>query len=194
VIFRPYWDVPSSITVAELLPHIERNHDYLTEHDYEIVARSGEILNAAQISEEVIGQLRSGRLRIRQRPGINNALGLVKFVFPNEHDVYLHSTPARDLFSRPRRDFSHGCIRIEHAEELAAWVLRAKPDWDIERIRTVMNGTETIRVNLDQPIPVLIVYGTAVASAEGEVYFYKDIYGYDAQLQRAIENRYTARK
>ena len=192
VIFRPYWDVPNSITRAELLPHIERDRHYLNEHDYEVVAGDGRVIN--EISADVLHQLRSGQLRIRQRPGLNNALGLVKFVFPNEHDVYLHSTPAQELFSKPRRDFSHGCIRVEHAEELAAWVLRAKPGWSIERIRAVMNGTQTVRVDLDQPIPVLIVYGTAIASANGEVHFYDDIYGYDAELERMLAKGYPYSK
>jgi L,D-transpeptidase YcbB len=191
VIFRPYWDVPSSITRAELLPHIRRDRHYLSDHDYEIVSRSGQVVALSDISESVLDQLRSGQLRIRQKPGVNNALGLVKFVFPNEHDVYMHSTPARELFLQPRRDFSHGCIRVENAEELAAWVLRANPGWDIDRIRAAMNGTQTLRVNLEKPVPVLIVYGTAVASANGEVHFYNDIYGYDEELERTLDEHYA---
>jgi murein L,D-transpeptidase YcbB/YkuD len=190
VVFRPYWDVPSSITRAELLPQIERDRRYLSIHDYEVVGLNGQVLNEEAISDDVLQQLRSGGLRIRQRPGINNALGLVKFVFPNEQDVYLHSTPMQELFSKPRRDFSHGCIRVEHAEELAEWVLRTKPGWTIDRIRATMNGEQTIRVDLDKPIPVLIVYGTAIVLPNGEVHFYDDIYGYDAELERTLSKGY----
>ncbi len=190
VIFRPYWDVPNSITRAELLPHIERDRRYLSEHDYEIVAGNGRVIRESEIDGNVVQQLRSGQLRIRQRPGPDNALGLVKFVFPNEQDVYLHSTPTQELFLKPRRDFSHGCIRVEHAEELAVWVLRAKPGWNIDRVRAAMNGTQTVRVDLDKPIPVLIVYGTAIASSNGEVHFYDDIYGYDTELERMLTKGY----
>ncbi len=191
VIFRPYWDVPCSITRAELIPQIERDPTtYLAKHAYEIVTFDGRVVADGAVSKEILQQLRSGRLRIRQRPGSSNALGLVKFVFPNEHDVYLHGTPMQNLFSMPRSDFSHGCIRVEHPEELAAWVLRSQPGWTADRIREAMNGETTLRVNLDQPIPVLIVYGTAVVPAEGEVHFFDDIYGYDADLQRAIAKGY----
>lgn len=190
VIFRPYWDVPQSITRAEFLPLLKQDRLYLSEHDYEIVDANEQILNEGAVSDDVLLQLRTGRARIRQKPGPNNALGLVKFVFPNEEDVYLHSTPSRELFSKPRRDFSHGCIRVEHAEELAVWVLRAKPGWTIDRIRAVMNGVQTVRVDLDKPIPVLIVYATAIVLASGEVHFYDDIYGYDTALEQTLAKGY----
>jgi murein L,D-transpeptidase YcbB/YkuD len=190
VIFRPYWDVPQSITRAEFLPLLKRDRHYLSEHDYEIVDANEKILNEGEVSDDALLQLRTGRARIRQKPGPNNSLGLVKFVFPNEEDVYLHSTPSRELFSKPRRDFSHGCIRVEHAEALAVWVLRAKPGWTIDRIRAVMNGAQTVRVNLDKPIPVLIVYATAIVLASGEVHFYDDIYGYDTALEQTLAKGY----
>lgn len=190
VIFRPYWDVPQSITRAELLPRIEHNRRYLYEHDYEIVGANNQVLPEGSVSDAVLLQLRTGQVRIRQKPGPSNALGLVKFVFPNEQNVYLHSTPSRELFSKPRRDFSHGCIRVEHAEELAAWVLRGKPGWTLDRIRAVMNGVQTVRVDLDEPIPVLIVYRTVIVLESGEVQFYDDIYGYDAELERALARGY----
>jgi murein L,D-transpeptidase YcbB/YkuD len=190
VIFWPYWYVPASITRKELLPDIEQDPGYLRANDYEIVAPGGQGVEEGPVTESVLEQLRSGELRIRQRPGPKNALGLVKFVFPNPYDIYMHSTPAKGLFSRSRRDFSHGCIRVEHADELAAWCLRDKPGWELEHIRAVMNGTQTVRVDLDRPIPVLIVYGTAIVSADGEVHFYDDIYGYDAKLLQALAKGY----
>src|SRR5262249_5472449 len=127
---------------------------------------------------------------IRQRPGPKNALGLAKFIFPNNYNVYLHSTPELQLFSRARRDFSHGCIRVENAAALAAWVLRDKPGWDAARIPATMNdGEDNLQVNLDKPIPVLILYTTAVVEPGGEVHFFNDIYGYDVSLQKALSSR-----
>lgn len=190
VIFRPYWNVPPSITRAELIPDIQRDRRYLAKHGYEMVAADGRIVDPEMVSDQILQQLRSRRLRVRQRPGENNALGLVKFVFPNEHDVYLHSTPVQSLFSKPRRDFSHGCIRVERAEELANWVLRNQDGWTPERIRDAMNGEGTVQINLDKPIPVLIVYSTAVVLANGEVHFFNDIYGYDAALERMLAQSY----
>lgn len=111
----------------------------------------------------------SGGSRVRQAPGPDNALGGVKFLFPNEYNVYLHGTPALELFSKSRRDFSHGCIRVEKPEELATWVLRNKPEWTRERIREAMNSAQSLRVNLDTPIPVLIVYGTTVVAGDGDI-------------------------
>jgi L,D-transpeptidase YcbB len=189
IIFRPYWDVPYSITRAELISQIQRDPGCLMKHQYEVC--SGARVVATQgVETNMLRQLRAGKLRLRQRPGEQNALGLVKFVFPNEQDVYLHGTPAQSLFGKPRRDFSHGCIRVEHVEELAGWVLRNQPGWTADRIREAMNGETTLRVNLDKPIPVLIVYGTAVVTASGEVHFFDDIYGYDAELERVIEKGY----
>ena len=128
----------------------------------------------------------SGRVEVRQRPGPGNALGLVKFVFPNDYDVYLHGTPEKQLFSRVRRDFSHGCIRVEDPEGLAAWVFRNDPSWTRERILAAMNGDRTMQVNLPQHIPVLIFYATAMVDESGEVRFFDDIYKLDAALEGAL--------
>src|SRR5579872_6189828 len=187
VIFRPYWNVPISIQRAELLPRIVQNPLYLSEHSYEIVDTEG---NVSALSDANKKELRSGKLTVRQKPGPDNALGLIKFDFPNVHDVYMHGTPATELFSRSRRDFSHGCIRIEDPVSLAMWALRDKSEWTAERIHSAMYGEETIRVNLDKPIPVLIVYGTAVVMEDGEARFFDDIYGQDAELERALAQRH----
>jgi murein L,D-transpeptidase YcbB/YkuD len=189
LIFRPYWNVPLSIQRAELVPKIAKDSSYLTENDYEIVDARGNVV-AGQVTTETLGQLRSGKLAVRQRPGAKNALGFVKFMFPNEYNVYLHGTPAQALFSRSRRDFSHGCIRAEKPDELAAWVLRGLPEWTPERIRDAESGTRTLQVNLKQSIPVLIVYGTAVANETGEVSFFDDIYGHDASLDAVLSHGY----
>jgi murein L,D-transpeptidase YcbB/YkuD len=190
VIFRPYWNVPLSIQRAEILPHIEKNPAYLVENSYEIVDRSGNVVSEGTVTDELKGVLRSGKLGVRQTPGPDNSLGLLKFEFPNPYDVYMHGTPAKQLFSRSRRDFSHGCIRVEDPVALAAWVLRDQPEWTPENIRNAMNGAETIRVDLKNPIPVLILYSTAVVQENGEIQFFDDIYGYDADLERALNEDY----
>jgi murein L,D-transpeptidase YcbB/YkuD len=190
VIFRPYWNVPLSIQRDEIVPHIRKDPSYLAANSYEIVDRSGNVVSEGAVTDEIKDALQSGKLAVRQKPGTNNALGLVKFEFPNPYDVYMHGTPAEQLFSRSRRDFSHGCIRVEDPVALAAWVLRDKPEWTVERIRDAINGDETIRVDLKSPIPVLILYGTAVVTEEGEVQFFDDIYGYDADLERALNKDY----
>ncbi|MBZ5650030.1 MAG: L,D-transpeptidase family protein [Acidobacteriia bacterium] len=186
VIFRPNWNVPLSIVRAELLPHMERDAAYLTKNSYEIVDSSETVVSPVVLTEPIKRQLRSGTLGIRQTPGPNNALGLLKFDFPNRHDVYLHGTPARQLFSRSRRDFSHGCIRVEDPVALAAWLLRDKREWTAEHIRAATLAQKTFRVDLELPVPVLIVYGTAVVMEDGEVHFFRDIYGQDAALEQAL--------
>src|SRR5262249_47937369 len=143
VVFRPYWNVPLSIQRAELIPKLEKDRGYLAKHDYQVVDHSGNVITEGVPTDDMLRQLRSGRLEIRQKPGPPNALGLIKFLFPNEYNVYLHSTPAVELFSRSRRDFSHGCIRVEDPAGLAAWVLRDRLEWTPDRIRSAMNGDQT---------------------------------------------------
>ena len=190
VIFRPYWNVPQSIQRAELMPKLDRDSSYLAKNRYEVVTPQNTVVTNGMVDETTLAQLHSGKLRIRQTPGPENALGLVKFLFPNEHNVYLHATPATELFSRTRRDFSHGCIRVENPQQLAAWILRNQAEWTPERIADAMNGTKTIQVSLDRPIPVLIVYATAVVLESGEVRFFEDIYGQDAQLEELLAKGY----
>jgi len=127
VIFRPYWNVPYSIIKAELIPHLDKNPSYFSENFYEIVDQNEKVVSEGAGSKEIKAQLRSGKWRVRQTPGPQNALGLIKFEFPNEYDVYMHGTPARQLFSRSRRDFSHGCIRVDDPVKLAKWVFQDMP-------------------------------------------------------------------
>ena len=116
---------------------------------------------------------------------------MVKLIFPNEHNVYLHSTPSQNAFSRSRRDFSHGCIRVEKPAELAAWVLRNNPDWTLEKVQQSMqSGKDDVTVNLVKRVPVFIVYGTALAYENGAVHFTDDIYGHDAKLAAALAKGY----
>jgi murein L,D-transpeptidase YcbB/YkuD len=186
VIFRPYWNVPPSIQRAEIVPKIARDRSYLEKNGFEVVTSKDVVVTAGVIDDSTLAQLRTGKLLIRQIPGPKNSLGLVKFLFPNQHNVYLHDTPVVELFSRSRRDFSHGCIRVEKPELLAAWVLADRPEWSPDRIAEAMNGSKTLQVNLARPIPVLVVYATAVVLGNGEVRFFRDIYGQDDALEKRL--------
>jgi len=191
VVFRPYWNVPPSIQRSEIVTAVQQDRDYIAKKTFEVVTPGGQVVTSGAISDEVLSQLRSGMLQVRQKPGATNALGLVKLVFPNEYNVYLHSTPSPQLFSQTRRDFSHGCIRVERPAELAAWVLRDKPEWSVERVQTAMtSGRDNLQVNLTSPIPVLILYGTAVVDPDGQVRFFDDIYGYDDELKKELAKGY----
>jgi murein L,D-transpeptidase YcbB/YkuD len=190
VVFRPYWEVPYSITRAELIPHILRDPDYLAKKGFEVVDSRQTVVAAGTVSADVLAQLRAGKLFIRQTPGPKNALGLVKFLFPNSYNVYMHDTPAPEFFAKSRRDFSHGCIRLERPADLAAWVLRDNPGWNPERIHAAMSGTQTQQVNLVNPIPVLILYATVIVLEDGVVHFYDDIYGHDAALDKVLAKGY----
>jgi len=190
VVFRPYWEVPYSITKNEMIPHILRDPNYLVQKDLEVVDSKQNVVSEGTVTPEVLAQLRAGKLFIRQKPGPKNSLGLAKFLFPNSYNVYMHDTPATEFFSRSRRDFSHGCIRLERPADLAAWVLRDNPGWTPERIHAAMNGTTTQQVNLKHPIPVLIVYATVIVLEDGLVHFYDDIYGHDATLDQTLAKGY----
>lgn len=187
VIFRPHWNVPRSIVRNEIVPALSRDPHYLQRHDMEIVRGSGNDARPLLPVGENIALLRTGALQLRQRPGPANSLGLVKFVFPNDQNVYMHDTPARQLFARSRRDFSHGCIRLEDPTALAEWALKDQRDWPRERIVAAMHGSSTVRVDLTRPVKVVLFYVTAtVGSRDGLVHFTDDIYGHDATLDRAL--------
>jgi L,D-transpeptidase YcbB len=189
VVFRPFWYVTPSIQRGELLPKVTKDRGYLARNSYEVIDTNGQPL-AGDVDDTALAKLRTGDYHVRQKPGPSNALGLVKFMFPNQNNVYLHSTPSQTLFSKSRRDFSHGCIRVEEPEKLAAWVLREQPEWTPERIHAAMNGTESSQVNLKKPIPVLILYATANVADDGMVQFFDDIYGHDAKLENALAGGY----
>jgi L,D-transpeptidase YcbB len=191
VVFRPYWDVTPSIQRNEIVPHILKDSNYIAKNHFEVVTPKGEVVTDNQVSPEVLEGIRSLHLMVRQKPGETNSLGLVKIIFPNPDNVYLHGTDAPGLFSQDVRDFSHGCIRVEQPEELVAWVLRNNPGWDLERVKATMNGEKNnLQVNLVTRIPVLIVYGTATVNEENQIRFFDDIYGYDAELDKALAAGY----
>lgn len=194
VIFRPYWNVPPSIVRGEILPALRRRPDYLSRHDMEIVRGAGDDARPVAVDAESLAGLRAGELRLRQRPGPANALGLVKLAFPNAANVYMHGTPAPELFARARRDFSHGCVRVEDPPALAEWALADEGGWDRQRVVAAMNGQRQLRVRLRRPRQVILFYVTAIVRAEdGAILFFPDVYGHDSRLENALADRKGAR-
>ena len=189
VVFRPYWGVPPGIMRRQIIPAILKDRNYIADNRYEMVTPDGRVVSSGVVTDDVLAQLRAGKLMVRQKPGPKNALGLVKLMFPNEYHVYLHSTPSTELFARTQRTFSSGCIRVAQPAELTAWALRNNPGWTLERVRQAMESDrDNVTVRLAQPIPVFLVYGTALAYPDGEVHFYDDIYGHDPKLSAALAN------
>ena len=182
--FMPYWNVPYSIVQKEILPKLIQNPGYLAGQNMELVATFGNETKAVGFTAASIAQLKQGTLRVRQRPGKKNALGKVKFIFPNKSDVYLHDTPTRALFNKSRRDFSHGCVRVAKPEQLAEFVL--KNQWSKETIQQALNTPKTQRVILKKSIPVTFFYVTSFIDQNDNLAFYSDVYGYDAVLQKAL--------
>jgi L,D-transpeptidase YcbB len=193
LVFRPYWNVPDSIAQKEILPALENNPNYLDHHNMEFVQSFRNNAEPQQITPDTITLFRQGNMKVRQRPGGKNALGLVKFIFPNSHAIYLHDTPAKSLFKSDRRDFSHGCIRVEQPMALAEYILHSDRNWGQQKIRMAMKKGENQWVHLDDPVTVMVFYSTVQAIGD-EVYFFDDIYGYDAALIQALngENPTTA--
>jgi murein L,D-transpeptidase YcbB/YkuD len=185
VVFSPYWNVPPSIAAEETLPALARDPNYLQRMNMEVVGRNGRVVPAAAIPWGDPGALRA--YSIRQRPGSNNALGHVKFMFPNEHNVYLHDTPADSLFSRVGRAYSHGCVRVEEPEALAQYVLRNQDEWTPANIKRAMYSGNERYVKLPTPIPVHIVYFTAWVDDNGGLHFQDDVYGYDTKQAAAMK-------
>jgi murein L,D-transpeptidase YcbB/YkuD len=188
LVFRPYWTVPVGIARKELVPHMEANKSYLESKNFEVVTAKGQ-----PYPNYTVKQVEQGQVMVREKPGPKNSLGLVKFMFPNQYDIYLHSTPAVGLFGRTRRDFSHGCIRVQKPEDLAVWVLDGQKDkdgeeWDQEKVHEAMtDGPDNHQVNLKTPLPIVIFYMTAEVEEDGEVHFFDDIYHYDSDMQKVLE-------
>lgn len=164
VVFCPYWNVPESIVSNEILPAMDKHPGYLEKENMEITGNE------------------DGLPVIRQRPGAKNALGRVKFLFPNSFNIYFHDTPVKSLFQKDKRAYSHGCIRLKEPEKLANYVLRNQSEWTPEKIEEAMNSGEERFVKIKDPIPVLITYYTAWVDDNGQLNFREDIYGHDANL------------
>jgi murein L,D-transpeptidase YcbB/YkuD len=190
VVFRPYWNPPRSILVKEIIPKARRDPGYMARQNFEIVASGADDAPALPVTPANLDKVLAGKLSLRQRPGGSNSLGLAKFIFPNAENIYLHGTPAQQLFSRARRDFSHGCIRLEDPAALGAWVLRDQPKWTRARIEQAMNGTRPTRVDLTTPLAVVLFYDTFHVSSTGTIAFMDDIYGHDRALDGALKQGY----
>jgi len=187
VIFRPYWDIPHSIMLREMLPKIRLDLSYFAEQHLQIVREQTDAAIPLPPTAENLDALASGRLRLRQLPGPDNALGLIKFMLPNSHNVYLHATPVQRLFGASRRAFSHGCIRVSDPVALAVHVLKnTAGEWTAEKIQAAMDGLLTQHVTLEKPIRVMILYATVLATESGAVLFFDDIYGHDRKLETLL--------
>jgi murein L,D-transpeptidase YcbB/YkuD len=180
VVFSPFWNVPPDIARNETMPAAMRDPGYLGRNNLEVV-RAGRVLDPWGVDWS-----RPGNVQFRQRPGAHNALGGVKFMFPNQFDVYLHDTPADALFARVERDYSHGCVRLEKPFEMAQWVLQDRPEWSPEKIRAAMTSGREQHIALKRHIPVYIVYETVWVDDDGTVEFRDDIYGHDARQDRVL--------
>lgn len=189
LVLNPNWNVPPSIATKELLPKIRRNVNYLRNNNFKLFSGWGADAHEINPANVDWSQVSARRFpyKIRQEPGDGNALGRVKFMFPNEFNIYLHDTPSRGLFSRSVRNFSHGCIRVGKPLELAEMLLRHDPEWTRERIDAVIASGRQQIVKLKTPVKVHITYLTAWVNKDGSVYFHDDVYGRDARLERALQ-------
>jgi murein L,D-transpeptidase YcbB/YkuD len=176
IVFSPYWNIPPDIARNETIPQALRDPGSLQRMNMEVVDKSGNVVDPGSID-----MANADAYRIRQRPGSSNALGFVKFMFPNQFNVYLHDTPSDSLFARAVRSFSHGCVRLEQPEQLAQYVLADQPEWTQERIREAMHSGQEKTVKLSGPLPVYLGYWTARISADGVMQFRDDLYGVDAR-------------
>ncbi|OOG77404.1 hypothetical protein B0E43_04680 [Algoriphagus sp. A40] len=186
IVFSPYWNIPPSITNEEIIPSVKKNKRYLTEKNMEVVSTSGEPINASEVDWNS-GAEGEFPYRVRQKPGGDNSLGLVKFMFPNDYNIYIHDTPARNLFEKEVRAMSHGCIRIQNPDQFAK-ILLDDPSWTDEKIQEAMHQDEEEVVKLGREIPVVILYMTFWADRDGKANFRSDVYERDAALLKALLN------
>ncbi|HMA07586.1 MAG TPA: L,D-transpeptidase family protein, partial [Ramlibacter sp.] len=189
--FSPYWNVPPSIARKELLPRLRRDPAHFDQQGFEFVSVSDISQVETTLSAESLDAVERGKLRIRQRPGPQNALGDIKFGL-RDSTIYLHHTPSTGLFQRERRDLSHGCIRVEEPVALAQFVLHNDAQWPEWRIRGTMAQGKSSTIRLAEPLPVLIAYSTTVVK-QGKVHFLADIYGHDRLLDEALRQESQAR-
>ena len=189
-VLNPYWNVPTSITKNEIIPKLLEDPEYLSKNGMKIISRLNnqnvfvdpEIVDWATIDTE------SAPLRIRQDPGKKNALGRVKFIFPNNHKVYLHDTPSRRLFAHSSRAFSHGCVRVENPFEFAKVLISNSETWTTEKLDYFAKRKKTKTIKLDNPIPIHITYMTAWADEQGVINFRPDIYKRDSHIASSLYN------
>ncbi|MCX6180748.1 MAG: L,D-transpeptidase family protein [Bacteroidetes bacterium] len=184
IVFSPYWNVPESIIKNEMIASIQKNENYFVEHNMEVVLKD-KVVDPASVNWKKYNPKKFPYM-IRERPGPSNSLGLVKFLFPNSYNIYLHDTPSKSLFNNTARSFSHGCIRIEKPFELAQYLLRGDTTWTDQKILDAMNLGEEKYVKLKTKVPVYIVYFTAWIDPSGGIQFRDDVYGHDAKMKALL--------
>jgi len=183
--FNPTWTVPRSITVKEMIPKMKKDHKYLSDRNMVLIDGSGKIVPMSSVNFNAISA-NNFPYTIRQEPGPGNALGEVKFIFPNKYAVYLHDTPSKYLFGKAKRSFSHGCIRTQNPLDLAEVLLKGST-WDKQKIRETLDSKKTTRALFDEPLDVLLLYWTAGLYQQKSVFFYPDIYERDAQILMKLD-------
>ncbi|WP_407428696.1 murein L,D-transpeptidase [Arcticibacter sp.] len=182
IVLAPYWNIPPGILKDEIAPSVRANPGYLASKDMEVITNDGTVVDPGSVDWSTAGT--SGfKYIVRRRPGPNNDLGNVKFIFPNSRNIYLHDTPADQLFNASKRDFSHGCVRVEKPIDLAVYLLRNVGGWDKSKIMEQIKTGNEKYVPLKAKLPVYLVYFTASADAEGHVRFFDDVYGHDKKLK-----------
>ena len=197
LVFRPYWNPTPNILRNEIIPDLEKSPSL---DGLELVGANGKVVSSGTVTPAMLQEVRTGKLTVRQPPGPENGMGLVKFIFPNQHDVYIHDTPASlDMFSEAtegeegelKRVASHGCIHLQYPDKFAAYLLRNTTGWDEDRVEKAMHdGRDNLQVNLTPPVPVMIFYMTVVVDESGEVHFFHDIYDHDRTLKLELAHGY----
>ncbi len=182
LVVNPYWFVPEGITQREIIPKVRQNPTYLKQQNMEMLRG---MAGTCKLSTPRISIGRRSPREIFRIASVN-ALGRIKFKFPNRFHVYMHDTPARALFAKPRRAFSHGCVRLERPADLAAYLLQDDPAWTSERIERTIKGGQRRHINLQEPIDVHLIYRTTWVNADGQVQFRSDIYGLDKKHQKIL--------
>jgi L,D-transpeptidase YcbB len=183
IVINPYWNVPNSIINEEILPKLQYNQNYLSRNNMEVVS-GGKVINDSGINWHKYSK--NIPFKIRQKPGDENSLGKIKFIFPNSFNIYLHDTPSKELFSQSKRNFSHGCIRVENPKKLALYLLRNNKIWNQKRLDKALKTNREIEIKIEPRIPVYIVYFTAWVDVNGNLNFRNDIYNLDNELAKEI--------
>ncbi len=190
--FNPTWTIPPGILSKDILPATKNDPDYLNKRNINVLDRNGNLVDQSSIDwSQYPG--RSFPYMLRQEPGPNNALGRVKFIFPNKHFVYLHDTPSKSLFDKTSRTFSSGCIRVENPFELAELLLNDSSNWNYNKIMEVVDSKQTRKVFLDEPMPVLLLYWTVTVEEDGKVHFKEDPYGRDNAVLEGLKGKFKIR-
>lgn len=183
VVFNPYWNVPYSIMKNEIVPQVRRNPGFLSRNNLQVIWRGRRRVDPYQVDWQNVNL---GKVRLRQTPGASNALGKIKFLFPNDHSVYLHDTPSKHLFNQTRRAYSHGCMRVRNPRAFAAAIMGPQ-GWSEGAIDSAIARGNNRAVRLEKPLPVYITYFTAAVSDSGGIRYFSDLYGHDDGTLKALD-------